>query len=151
MVLLFDSFVELVLLHELRTRLNVGGRRFIGQVEEIDVSLHEAFSKEFDSNRLFGHFLLELEVSFVLKLLPTSSHVSSCRGFLGSVLLCILVENGRFCGGNKLILLFGFGFLSDLPDTRVRVEYGLQFHAFVPHCLNLSIKFNIYLLYSQKI
>ena len=81
MVLLLDSFVQLVLLHQLWARLDVGRCCFIRQVEEIDVGLHKTFGKEFNSNRLFGHFLVQLEVALLLKVLSTARQVGS-RGSL---------------------------------------------------------------------
>ena len=72
-VLLLDSLVQLVFLHELWTWLDVGGSRFVSQVEEIDVSLHKSLGKEFNSNRLFGHLLVKLEVALLLKVLSATS------------------------------------------------------------------------------
>jgi len=42
-ILLFDSLVELVLLDKLRAWFDVGGCGLLGQVEEVDVGLHETF------------------------------------------------------------------------------------------------------------
>ena len=133
MVLLLDSFVQLVLLHQLWAGLDVGRCCFIRQVEEIDVGLHKTFGKEFNSNRLFGHFLVQLEVALLLKVLSAARQVGSRGSLLRCIFLRILVQYSRFSGCDQLILLLGLRFLCDLTDARVRVEYGLQFHSFRFH------------------
>ena len=97
-VLLLDSLVQLVFFHELWTWLDVRGSRFVSQVEEIDVGLHKSLGKEFNSNRLFGHLLVKLEVALLLKVLSATSQVGSRSSFLGSILLGILVEYSSFSG-----------------------------------------------------
>lgn len=130
MVLRLGPFVELVLLHELWAWHNERGGLFVCKVEEIDVGLHVTLSQQFDSNRLFRHFLFQLEVTLVLKVLATARSVGGLASLLGGCLLCVLVEHRRLSSGNEFVLLLGLGLLCDLANAGVRVEDGLQFHVY---------------------
>ena len=93
LVLGLGPFVELVLLHELGAWHDEGRRLFVGEVEEIDVGLHVTLGQQFDSNRLFRHFLFELEVTLVLEVLAAAGGVRGLAGLLGGCLLGVLVEH----------------------------------------------------------
>ena len=130
MVLRLGPFIELVLFHELWAWHNEGRGLFVRKVEEIDVGLHVTLCQQFDSNRLFRHFLFQLEVTLVLEVLPTARSVGGLASLLSGCLLCVLVEHRRLGGGNELVLLLSLGLLCNLADAGVRVEDGLQFHVY---------------------
>ena len=124
---LLHLLVQFLLLNKLVAWLNLGRRRLISQVEEIDVGLHETFAEELDSH---VHLVLAL-LQFETTVLPDGVLANDARDgrFLGLLALSsVLLEHLGLGGCNELILLLSLRLLHDLADARVRVKDWLVFH-----------------------
>ena len=122
-----DLFVEFLIFQVLLTWLNGGGSGVGSQVEEVNISLHEALGKEANANAHLVNLFLQLETSVFL--LNSETCPTGDSGFL-SLLACssILLEHLGLGRIDQFVLLLGLGLLDDLTDAGVRVHNWLVFH-----------------------
>jgi len=90
--------------------------------------LHVAFLEKLPTNRLTVDFLCKLEVVSFLKVLACSTRILDSGLLLSRILFGVLFKNSGLRRVDEIVLFLRFGLLSDLPDSGVWIENGLQFH-----------------------
>ena len=122
---LLHVLVEILLFHQPVTRLDAAWGRLVGEIEEVDVGLHEAFGEQVDADICFVLPLFELEATVFID----RAHLARLRSLLRFLpRAAILLEHLRLGGGDQLILLLSLRLLGNLPDAGMRVENRLVFH-----------------------
>jgi hypothetical protein len=104
----------------------------VRQVEEVDIGLHITASEQFNTEGLSVNFLIELETAFVVVgHVATASLICGTAGFTGILFRAVLLEHSLLGLLNDLVFLLSLGFLYDMADARMRVEYWLKFHTLI--------------------
>mmetsp|Transcript_28421 Transcript_28421/g.37902 ORF Transcript_28421/g.37902 Transcript_28421/m.37902 type:complete len:214 (-) Transcript_28421:3-644(-) len=123
---LLHMLVQILLFDQLIAWLDTTGRRLIGEVEEIDVGLHEALREQVDADVHLVFALFKLEAAVFLHCCVEHSSVGSLLGLLAS--RAVLFQDLGLRGGDQLILLLRFRLFDDLADAGMRVENRCVLH-----------------------